>query len=62
MMMCWNGAIALVMGIVLEAAALLEFPNTELIAIGFGIFGVASFVCSVYWFSRPPCDPDDVGE
>jgi hypothetical protein len=57
-MICWYGAIALVLGIILGAAAAFELPNSESIAIGLAVIGALSIICSVYWFTRPPCEPD----
>lgn len=59
-MVCWNGAIALVVGIVLGVAAAFEYPNAETIGLALAIVGAVSIICSVYWFTRPPCEqPDD---
>jgi hypothetical protein len=59
-MVCWNGAIALAAGVALEVAAAFEYPNVETVGLVLAIVGAALIICSVYWFSRPPCEqPDD---
>jgi hypothetical protein len=57
-MVCWNGIIALVIGMILGAAAVYEFPNNagSPITAGLAIAAAVLIVLSVYWFSRPPCE------
>ena len=60
-MVCWKGAIALVLGIILGLAAAYEFQIGDQIAIvGFALAIVAGvlIILSIYWFTRPPCEPE----
>jgi len=57
-MICWNGAIALVLGMILGIAAAFELPGSELIAAGLAVAGAVSIIVSVYWFTRPPCETE----
>jgi len=63
-MVCWKGAIALVVGIVLGLAGAFEFQSGEQIAmLGFALAVAGGFliILGIYWFTRPPCENEDQG-
>ncbi|HVN74241.1 MAG TPA: hypothetical protein VMT44_06600 [Methanoregula sp.] len=70
MIFCWNGAIALVLGIILGVAAALELPGSvagtvpgsELAAIVLAAAAGILIIVSIYWFTRPPCEPEGAEE
>jgi len=67
MIFCWNGAIALVLGIILGVAAALELPGSvggavpgsETVAVALAAAAGVLIIVSIYWFTRPPCEPGE---
>ena len=67
MIFCWKGALALVLGIILGAAAAFELPGSvsgsvpgsETVAVALASAAGVLIIISIYWFTRPPCESEE---